>query len=136
MKRTLLFLLVAALAAAAYGYYLWNKPHQDMGKSEAAFEVTAGQLLQEYVADENAANTKYLGKVIAVTGKVKETTTEDGIIKVMLDADNENFGVYCTLDSAYRHPRKHFPAGEQVTFKGNCDGLNLDVQLSRCVEKK
>ncbi|HMX39395.1 MAG TPA: hypothetical protein PK971_09900 [Saprospiraceae bacterium] len=136
MKKLLLFLVVAGLLAAAYGYYLWNKPHENMAKATAAFTLSAEQLLGDYLADENAANAKYLGKIVAVTGKVKETTAEDGVVKVMLDAGNENFGVYCTLDSAYQHPRKDFPAGSPITLKGSCDGLNLDVQLSRCVEQQ
>jgi len=48
----------------------------------------------------------------------------------------QDFGVYCTLDSLAQHPRTNFPAGETITLKGKCDGLNLDVQLSRCVEVK
>lgn len=136
MKKLLLFLVVAGLIGAAYGYYLWNKPHENMAKADAAFTLSADQLLSDYMTDENAANAKYLGKIVAVTGRVKETTTEDGVVKVMLDANNENFGVYCTLDSAYQHPRKDFPIGAPIMLKGNCDGLNLDVQLSRCIEEQ
>ncbi len=136
MKKILLFLLAAGLIGAAYAYYLWNKPHEDMAASKAAATLTAGQLLSEYTADETAANGKYLGQTIAVSGKVKEMTEEGGVLKVMLDAGDENFGVYCTLDSAFQHPRRVFPIGEPITFKGKCDGINLDVQLSRCVEQK
>lgn len=136
MKKILLSLLVVGLIGAAYGYYLWNKPHEDMGAAKADAALSAAQLLSEYTADETAANGKYLGHTIAVSGTVKETTDEGGTVKVMLDAGDENFGVYCTLDSAFQHPRKIFPVGESVTLKGKCDGINLDVQLSRCVEQK
>ena len=136
MKKILLFLLAAGLIGGAYGYYLWNKPHEDMGAAKAAVTLTAAQLLSEYTADETAANGKYLGQTIAVTGKVKESTDEGGAVKIMLDAGDENFGVYCTLDSAFQHPRRAFPVGESVMLKGKCDGINLDVQLSRCVEQK
>jgi len=136
MKKILLFLLAAGLIGGAYGYYLWNKPHEDMGASKAEATLSAADLLHDFTADENVANTKYLGKTIAVSGKVKETSIEDGVVKIMLEASNENFGVYCALDSAFQHPRKNFPTGEQVTLKGKCDGINLDVQLSRCVEVK
>lgn len=136
MKKALIFLLFAGLLGGAYAYYLWNKPKEDMGKSKATATVSAAQLLSEYTDNEDAANAKYLGNTIAVSGTVKESSTEDGVIKVMLDAANENFGVYCALDSAFQHPRTSFPVGEQITLKGKCDGVNLDVQLSRCVEVK
>lgn len=136
MRKILLFLVAAGLVGAAYAYYLWNKPHEDMGAAKATATLTAAQLMSEYTADETAANGKYLGQTIAVSGKVKEATDEGGILKVMLDADDENFGVYCVLDSAFQHPRRVFPVGESVTLKGKCDGINLDVQLSRCVEQK
>ena len=136
MKKILLFLLAAGLIGGAYGYYLWNKPHEDMGTAKAAATLSAAQLLSEYTADETAANGKYLGQTIAISGQVKEATDEGGVVKVMLEAGDENFGVYCTFDSAFQHPRRAFPVGESVTFKGKCDGINLDVQLSRCVEQK
>ncbi|MEO6759836.1 MAG: hypothetical protein ABIO24_10320 [Saprospiraceae bacterium] len=135
MKKALLFLLLIGVAGVAIGYYQWNKPKENMSTSKAEETVDAGQLLTEYNANEDAANAKYLGKTIAVSGKVKETTQEDGTVKVMLET-GQDFGVYCTLDSLAQHPRTDFPAGETVTLKGKCDGLNLDVQLSRCVEVK
>lgn len=135
MKKVLLSLLAIGLIGAAIGYYQWNKPKEDMVASAAEARITAGALLTEYTADENAANAKYLGKTIAVSGQVKEATTEDGTVKVMLDT-GQDFGVYCTLDSLAQHPRTSFPVGENITLKGKCDGLNLDVQLSRCVEEK
>ncbi len=135
MKKAILALLVIAIAGLAVGYYQWNKPKEDMASSKAEASLEANALLSEYTADENAANAKYLGKTIAVSGPVKETTVEGGMVKVMLDT-GQDFGVYCTLDSLARHPRTDFPAGETITLKGKCDGLNLDVQLSRCVEIK
>ena len=135
MKKTVLFLVIIGIVGAGVGYYQWNKPKEDMATSRAEASIAAGALLTEYNADENAANTKYLGKTIAVSGQVKETTNEDGTVKVMLET-GQDFGVYCTLDSLAQHPRTNFPVGEKITLKGKCDGLNLDVQLSRCVEVK
>jgi hypothetical protein len=136
MKKILYFLLGVAITGGLYGYYLWNKPHEDVQASKPAAVVEAAQLLNDFVADENAANAKYLGQTVQVSGTVKESSEEEGLIKVMLDAGNENFGIYCTLDSAGPHPRKTFSSGEKLTLKGKCDGINLDVQLSRCFEVK
>lgn len=136
MKRILYFLLALACIGGAVGYYLWNKPHENMQTAKADMAIDAAALFNEYSADETAANTKYLDKTIAVSGKVKETTkSDDGTVKVSLDTGSD-FGVLCELDPLSQHPRTEFATGETVTFKGNCTGLNFDVQLTRCVEVK
>ena len=107
-----------------------------MKSSKAEAKIDAAELFKAYNSDENASNSKYLGKTIEVSGKVKETSkTEGGPVKVTLETGDE-FAVICELDALSQHPRTDFPTGEMVAFKGKCDGLNLDVQLSRCVEVK
>ncbi|MFN0036017.1 MAG: OB-fold protein [Saprospiraceae bacterium] len=136
MKRILLLIVGLGLVGAAIGYALWNKPHENMATSKADSTVDASMLFKEYNTDETSANAKYLGKTIAVTGKVKETSKTDGApVKVTLETGDE-FAVICELDALSQHSRTDFAAGETVTFKGKCDGINLDVQLSRCVEVK
>lgn len=136
MKRIIYFLLALACFGGAIGYYLWNKPHQDMQAAKTDLAIDATALFNEFNTDEAAANAKYLDKTIAVSGKVKETTqTDDGAVKVSLDTGSD-FGVLCELDPLSKHPRSDFATGEAVTFKGNCTGLNFDVQLTRCVEVK
>ncbi len=135
-KRILLLILGLGLIGAAIGFALWNKPHENMTNSKAAETVEAKALFQAYNADENAANVKYLGKTIAVIGTVKESSKPDGgPAKITLNTGDE-FSIICELDALSKHPRTDFTIGETVTFKGKCDGLNLDVQLSRCVEVK
>ncbi len=135
-KRILLLILGLGLIGVAIGIALWNKPHENMANSKAKATVEATVLFNEYNNDENAANANYLGKTIAVTGKVKDVSkTEGGPAKITLETGDE-FAVICELDALSQHARTDFVAGETVTFKGKCDGLNLDVQLSRCVEVK
>jgi len=135
-KRVLLVVLGLGLIGAAVGYFLWNKPHENMNTSKAEAKIDATELFKAYNSDENTANSKYLGKTIQVSGKVKEVSKADGSpVKISLETGDE-FTVICELDALSQHARTDFPAGEMVTFKGKCDGLNLDVQLSRCVEVK
>ena len=135
-KRILLLLLGIALIGVAIGIGLWNKPHENIkaAKTDATVEATA--LFKAYNADENAANAQYLGKTIAVSGTIAMVAkTEGAPTKITLET-GEEFGVICELDALSQHTRTDFNTGESVTFKGKCDGLNLDVQLTRCVEVK
>lgn len=136
MKKALWFLLAAGLIGAAAGFYLWNKPHQDIAASKTEVAIGADQLLSEFSADETAANAKYLDKMIAVSGPVRSSETdEEGGVKVLLETGSD-FAVSCELDKFAKHPRTGFQPGETVTLKGLCSGYNLDVQISRCVEVK
>jgi len=136
-KRILLLLLVLGVIGAAIGFAMWNKPHENMAKSEAEVTLNAASLYKKYNEDESAANALYLGKTIAVSGKVKEFSKSDGSTppKILLET-GDDFGVICELDALTTHVRTEFVVGETITLKGKCDGLNLDVQLSRCVEVK
>ncbi|MEI6410686.1 MAG: hypothetical protein WCR52_14950 [Bacteroidota bacterium] len=135
MKKALIILLVAVCAGGGVAYYLWNKPHENMERAKADITIEAAQLFNDYNADQTAADAKYLDKTIAISGKVKEVSKEEGSIKVILETGSD-FSVVCTLDGLSQHPRTDFPVGEQVIMKGKCTGLNLDVQMERCVEVK
>jgi tRNA_anti-like len=134
MRKILIVFLLLAVGGAGLGYYLWNKPHEDIGGAKAAVTVSAEQLFTDFSTDEAAANTKYgADQTIAVTGKVKESSkAEDGTVKIMLET-GQDFGIFCELDPLSQHARTDFTAGETITLKGKCAGLNLDVQMVRCV---
>lgn len=137
MKKILLVVLALGLLGGGVGYYLWNKPHVNMANAKTDIAIDATALFNEYNADENAANAKYFDKVIAVTGKVKEVTNDEGTVKVSLETGDANgFVVRCELSTTNAHPRTDFPVGETVTFKGACGGLNFDVLLTNCSESK
>ncbi len=136
IKKLLLFLLVAGIVGAGVGYYLWNKPHEDIAAAKTDVAIDATQLFQEFNADETAATAKYLDKMIAVNGKVRSAETDaEGATKVIFETGND-FTVTCELDKFAQHPRTTFTPGESVTLKGLCSGFNFDVQMSRCVEVK
>lgn len=121
------------LIGAGIGISLWNKPHENMQSSKAEASLDAATLFKAFNDNEEAANKSYLGKTLAVSGKVKEVSNEAGSpIKITLET-GEDFGVVCELDPLSKHPKTDFKPGDDISLKGKCDGLNFDVQLSRCV---
>lgn len=137
MKKYLLLLLLLVIVGLGVGYFLYNKPHKNIAKTPADFELEAPALFQEFETDETAANAKYLDKVVEVKGRVKETSVnEEGVVSVTLDAGADLFGVICQLDNLSEHKRLEFSEGETLTFRGVCTGMLMDVVLVRCVEAR
>ena len=135
MKRILPILLILAVLGAGIGFYMYNKPHQNIQKSRADIQVSATELFTAFDDNEESANQTYLDKVVEVKGVVAEVTQEDnGITSVRLDSGSDMFGIICQLDNLSEHKRTEFKTGEEVTFKGICTGMLLDVILVRCVE--
>ncbi|MBK8491033.1 MAG: hypothetical protein IPL49_09120 [Saprospirales bacterium] len=83
---------------------------------------------------EGASDKRLLNKVIQVTGSVREVVQDDeGNVRVTLDTGNDFFGVVCELQSSSPWTKEDFKAGQEVTFKGLCTGMSMDVVLVRCI---
>lgn len=126
IKKILPVLLGLVLAGAAVGYYLYNKPVASLERKKADVTATSVDMLNDYVNDEAAANTKYLGKVVEVTGPVSLVTDEGGKVKVYLDAGNPMSAVICELADGKMPALK---TGETATLKGLCSGYLSDVVI-------
>lgn len=134
MKRTLQIVLALVVIGAIGGYMMYNKPHENIEKASIDLTTTAEAIFADFETDEMAANEKYNDKLVEVTGKVvKSSKDESGIVNVILDSGSM-FGVVCKLDELTEHKRTEFEEGSEVTFKGKCTGINMDVLLVRCVE--
>lgn len=134
MKRTILIIIgVVVLAGLATGTYLWNKPHKNMQRATADITLSAPELMAAFNADENAANAKYLDKVVAVTGKVIDAATSGEATVVSLEAADDFGAISCELDRFSKQNRTTFTLGEQITLKGICSGKTIDVVLVQCV---
>lgn len=133
LKKIVIFLFVAGLIGGSVGYYFWNKKVPSMAGEKSDIAIAAEQLFTEFANDETSATAKYVGKIITVTGKVRESSKmDDGTPKVILETGSD-FGVLCEFDPNTKHAQTVFQPGTAITLKGECAGLNFDVQLARCV---
>lgn len=135
MKKILLFLGLAALIGGFIGYRMWNKPHQNMAAAKTDVTIDAVALFGEFEANEAAANGKYLDKIIALSGIVKNVATEGSTV-VYLEAGSVDNEVSAELDGeAKPASRTDFKPGEKASFKCTCVGKNMfTLELKRCVE--
>lgn len=96
-------------------------------------EVTVSfpQLLLDYSTNEVAADNKYKGKVLLVTGGGVERVGKDVSDKafVVCFSGGSRTGQFFFEDSA---PLASLKPGQQVNIKGRCTGLMMNVILEDC----
>jgi hypothetical protein len=136
-KRTILWTGIALLLllAFAWAYYLYVKPHQSAAGETADFSVDADSLYSQYQTDEHAADQKYLGKVIEVSGKLDEIQHSGNSEVWILSPQPGGGGINCQLFAGIKIDSKP-KAGDAVTIKGRCTGFLMDVNLVDCVLRK
>jgi len=128
--RTLWIGVVLAGAACAD-----TLPEQDRRITQATpFEkLSADVLWKDYQADKNAANRRYFGKAVDVTGKV--TSVESSAPKRVMFEQVEAVAVEARLlDDQADAILAAAVVGERVTLRCYCAGLSGNVILTSCIK--
>lgn len=92
------------------------------------FRVSASQLAAEYESNESAANEKYKGKVIVVTGVVSKIYR--GFLHTAY-VDLEG-GVRCNFSDTEDAVMLTLSEGQTISMKGQGDRLFIGVELRGC----
>jgi len=91
------------------------------------------QLFTEFDQNENAANQKYLGKVVLVHGRVADKAVDaKGATSLILEG-SEMAGVGCQFDKSVTKEIEQVKKGQVISVKGICTGMLMDVVLVDCV---
>lgn len=135
-RKTLLTILIVIIVAGGIGagvaYKMWNKPHAKV-EDEKGIAITADELCKEFGADETAANTKYLGKALNVSGRVvKQEMNQEGALVVTVQGNDPDLSVQCTM----RDKNENLDSGSNVTLKGYSSGGDMfGALLTDCIVK-
>ncbi len=135
MKKIILILGGLALMGAGVGLYMYNKPHEKMESAKAEKSIDAKNLYAEYEKDETAADAAFLGKVLEVSGVVREVHKGEAKENyIVLETDGLMGGVKCQLDHLTDHQSlDQIEISQNITIKGYCSGYLMDVIMDRCV---
>ncbi|WP_139004973.1 OB-fold protein [Arthrobacter crystallopoietes] len=98
--------------------------------------VDSPTLLAEYDANEAAADGKYKGKILEVTGPVEKVDTEffdkDQYVIQLSDGSEFSF-IYVNCNDVSAEQAAKVPAGGTVTVRGEfTDGGDLGIELAEC----
>ena len=146
-KKRIFFLLVAIVMAAA-ALYTWKeftRKNKDLAGINAAFRVSANELIHEFTTSDSASNAKYLGKIVSVEGMIKNVEKDDYGRYTVVMGDSANMSsVRCAIDSVHTSDATVLRKGQSVKVKGAFTGykkdetglLGSDIELNRCVIEK
>lgn len=119
-----LFGLTALLIAASVGAYIWFKPHRNVQATAAFATLTATALTNEFNADVNKANAKYLAsdgnsKVLIIEGSVSTiSTNQNGEKVIVLKEEDDYVGVSATFTKTTSVHANAVKIGDIIKVKG------------------
>ena len=98
------------------------------------FRISAKELYSEYDANGVAADLKYKGKILAVTGTVDNIDKDimDDIY-VTLEGDDFIGSIQCFFADSHVGEAASLRKGQTLTIKGQCNGQLMNVLLKGCV---
>ena len=130
IKVALFVVLIIAVSGILYALILYNRKHPDTSKVKPDFIITAIALQKEFEDGEAAASSKYIKKILEVSGSVSSVTQADSNnVNISLKSGNDLSSVICTFAKA--DPSK-FKTGDEITIRGECSGFLMDVLLNNC----
>ncbi|HLO92512.1 MAG: OB-fold protein [Chloroflexota bacterium] len=139
-KKVLLagsILAVLGIIAAVLIYiFVYNKPQPDFAKEKADYTVKAAELFSEFKTDAKDSNTRYTGKVVAITGKLTGVEKTDSLSIAVFALQEGMFGdegIRCALIPEHANDVNNISPGTEITLKGYCTGFNdTDVIMEHC----
>jgi tRNA_anti-like len=111
------------------------EPTKPLTPPNPSINVSAAQLISEYKANEIAADQKYKGLLIQVTGKVDHVgkdILDSMYVTLKGDGKYEFVSVQCFFDDDWAKRLSYLSEGDPVTIQGTCNGKFGNVLLKNC----
>ncbi len=122
---------MAFAIGAGYILYEYRKLPPDLTGKKADFSMSAKKLAEEFHLNETIAAQNYTGKILEVSGPVKEINREEDLL--ILGDSTFPLMISCALKSGSEKLISHKVMQANVVVRGVCTGYLLDVQLNNGV---
>ena len=131
------FLIIAGLVGLIVAYFVWDnflRTAPSMKKLDADYRVNAMEFYAEFEENEEAANVKYLNRIIEVVGEVDGIEVTDDT-KPVISLKTEGFGVIkCTMESDLKSSElEKIQPNSTLVIRAECIGMLLDVLMTRSI---
>lgn len=134
-------MVILLFVAAAVSIASTSKSEKDkekkVRKGKVSARVTARGLYAEYKKNEVAADSKYKGKILVVTGKVRKIGKDiSDTPYIALKASRVIGSVQCMFAKSRSSELAKVRKGQQISLKGLCEGKMMNVILRGCLIEK
>jgi len=130
----LFFILVSALGSPKEGQETASSDTEAV-TTEQVITISASQLYSDYKQNELAADEKYKGKMIEVSGTVATIEEMFGQKFITLNTGDIIGKIQCFLDDSEGSKAASLTVGQQIILTGKGDGMSFNVALRNCVIK-
>ncbi len=128
-------IVIIVLAVFITWKWVFREADTSVSAQKADISLDAAKLVQDFEMNEDSANTKYLNKVVSISGTVDNLKETENNITVYLKDPGDISGVVCSFDKTTLDTSSVKP-GDRVKIKGICSGYLLDVVLNKCAIDK
>jgi len=134
IKKLIKFLVIAAiLGILAVWFFVFKLPTTEWYRNfttKKGDNTTAADIATAFQKNEQDATTKYNGKIIEISGVVKESSIENSNTTVTLTTLDSMTTVYIVLKDSIQP----LTAGENVKIKGKCSGYLVDSTFGNNIQ--
>ena len=103
--------------------------------AEDIITLTSDQLFAEYDANDIAADKKYKGRILEVSGSVSDISRDilDNIYVTLKSGQFEVFSIQCFFADSFEDKAAELRPDQYLTIRGRCDGKFGNVMLKDCI---
>jgi len=132
-KHGISLVAMAFFALLAAGSFDTDTDTKKVQSQTPSYTLSANQLVSEYKANEVAADAKYKGYIVVVSGTI-ESIGNDIMDNAYVVIGNQGFlaGVQCTFTKGEKSSVALLSKGQRVIIKGEVSGKMGNVLLNKC----
>jgi hypothetical protein len=133
-KKFFITVVILLILVNVYCFVLpyFKSSEKDLEKFSFEVALYANDLVTSFVVNEEKSSELYAGKIIKVTGFVKEVSFLNNRNTVILYSKNKDYGIICDVHKSQIEKIKTLKNNQKVSIKGICKGFLKDVILLNC----
>lgn len=132
VKYTFIAAILISVAGIAVAVHMYTLSHKNLEKVKPDFTMTAAELTEEFIKNEASASSEYTGKVLEITGTIKEIYSGvNNSSNVVLASGSDFSSVICTFPDI--RTVAGLEEGHEIKVRGECAGFLLDILMNNCI---
>ncbi len=126
LKRIVIAVVILGIAGFLVWKFFITAPNPNLKDKKADFTVSATDLFKEISSGDTMVKTKYIDKIISITGNIKNLIPGDSTVVNLGDTTSMST-IQCQIDPRNNDAAKMLKENTSVTIKGKFAGIDGDI---------